>query len=216
MSIAGWRPMALTRFPARSILLASLGLLTAAPATPDGPSSHLNSPSPPPPEAAPGRFSLGPMFDSELLRDLPLGGDLWSVFETVESTAILNRISSGGMYTGEAGLMGVRGSSWTHASWRLGDLDITDSDRNTTPLLLVDPEALEEIVVNAGVMPADAGGTSPAVTLVPRRPGAAWHRAVQFDTVPTGLQQSYRRNKAPAIASYGSFGSGRFQLDGPL
>ena len=208
--------MALTRFPARSILLVSLGLLTAAPATPDGPSSHLPSPSPPPPEAAPGRFSLGPMFDSELLRDLPLGGDLWSVFETVESTAILNRMASGGMYTGEPGLMGVRGSSWTHASWRLGDLDITDPDRTGTPLLLVDPEALEEIVVTAGVMPADEGGTSPAVTLVPRRPGTAWHRAIQVDAVPTGLQQSYRRNKAPAIASYGSFGSGRFQLDGPL
>ena len=120
------------------------------------------------------------------------------------------------MYTGEPGLMGLRGSSWTHASWRLGDLDITDPDRSGTPLLLVDPEALEEITVTAGVMPADQGGTSPAVALGVRRPGSAWRRAVQIDAVPTGWQQYYRRNQAPAIASYASFGSGRFQLDGPL
>ncbi len=210
--------MALTRFPARSVVLLSLGVLSAAPATPDGPASHVSLPSPAiaPPEADPGRFSLGPLLDPELLRDLPLGGDVWSAFEIVESTAILNRMASGGMYTGEPGLMGVRGSSWTNASWRLGDLDITDPDRPGTPLLLVDPQALEEIVVSAGVMPAEQGGAGPAVSLALRRPGTAWHRAVQMDTVPAGLQQSYRRNKAPAIASYGSYGSGRFQLDGPL
>src|SRR6185295_6092398 len=133
----------------------------------------------------------------------------WSVFETVESTTILNRMANGGMYTGEPGLMGLRGSSWTHASWRLGDMDITDPDRSGTPLLLVDPEALEEIVVTAGVMPADQGGTSPSVRLGVRSPGRAWHRAVQLDGVPTGWQQYYRRNKAPAIASYASFGRGR-------
>lgn len=209
--------MALTRSPARSIVLLAFGVLTAATATPDGPSSRVPLPSPPAsPESNPDRFSLGPLLDPQLLRDLPLGGDLWSVFETVESTTILNRMANGGMYTGEPGLMGLRGSSWTHASWRLGDMDITDPDRSGTPLLLVDPEALEEIVVTAGVMPADQGGTSPAVRLGVRGPGAAWHRAVQLDTVPTGWQQYYRRNQAPAIASYASFGSGRFQLDGPV
>src|SRR5467141_442430 len=113
MSIAGWSPMALTRFPARSVVLLSLGLLSAAPATPDGPASHVSlpPPAPAPPEADPGRFSLGPLLDPELLRDLPLGGDVWSAFEIVESPAILNRMASGGMYTGEPGLMGVRGSS---------------------------------------------------------------------------------------------------------
>ena len=84
-------------------------------------------------------LSLGPDFDGDLLRGLPMSNGLWSMFETIESTAILDRMEGSGLYVGEAGLLGIRGSSWTQASWRLGDLDITDPDRTGTPLFFAEP-----------------------------------------------------------------------------
>lgn len=191
---------------------------TTADETPDLPTAST-TPAPGASPAVHSSFSLGPTFDAEILRDLPLGHTLWSAFETVDPTALVDRMENGGMYAGEPGLLGIRGSSWTQASWTLGDLDITDPDRTGTPLLLVDPEVLEAIEVAAGLMPADQGGAGPAVTLTVRRPGDSWRRVLQADVVPPGLQQANqatRTSGVPAIARYDSFSSGRFRLDGPL
>jgi hypothetical protein len=160
--------------------------------------------------------SLGPEFDRDLLRGLPMSNGVWSVFETIESTAILDRMEGAGLYVGEAGLMGIRGSSWTQASWRLGDLDITDPDRTGTPLFFADPEALEAVEISAGLRPADQKGIGPGVSLFVRRPGNVWRRSVQASQVPTSLQQSYQRTGAPAIAHFDSYASARFRIEGPL
>jgi len=151
-----------------------------------------------------------------LLASLPMSNGVWSIFETIESTAILDRIESSGLYVGEAGLMGVRGSSWTQASWLLGDLDITDPDRTGTPLYFADPEALAGVEIAAGLAPADIRGAGPGVRLLPRRPDAQWRKTIAISDAPTSLQQSYRREGAPAIAHLDSFSSARFQVNGPL
>ena len=103
------------------------GEAAAAP-TPDATPSPAAEPATPAP-ARPAPRSLGPAFKSDLLDRLPLGEGIWSVFETVEPTAILDRMGSAGLYVGEAGLVGIRGSSWTQSSWSIGDFDITDPDR---------------------------------------------------------------------------------------
>ncbi|HSB61455.1 MAG TPA: hypothetical protein VLI67_07030, partial [Vicinamibacteria bacterium] len=187
------------------------------PESPPAPApADLSSASTGAPSAVTPPFSLGPSFDADLLRDLPRAHGLWSPFETAEPTAIVDRLENGGMYVGEPGLLGIRGSSWTQASWRLGDFDITDPDRIGTPLLLVDPEALEAIETAALLMPAEEGGMGPAIRLVLRRPRDAWHRVIHADLVPPGLQQDSRASGAPAIARYAAFGSSRFRVDGPL
>jgi hypothetical protein len=197
----------------------------APPAAPSPePGAAVPSPSPdpspasgtaPPPARRSGR-SLGPEFGMDLLQGLPLSNGLWSVFETIESTAILDRMEGGGLYVGEAGLMGIRGSSWTQTSWRLGDMDITDPDRTGTPLFFADPEALEAVEISAGLRPADEKGGGPGISLSVRRPGHVWRKSVQASQIPTGLQQSFRRAGAPAIAHVDSYASGRFRVDGPL
>jgi hypothetical protein len=176
------------------------------------------TPDPTPPPLAEKRTprSLGPAFDADLLQRLPLGHGLWSVFETVEPTAILDRMDTGGLYLGEPGLMGIRGSSWTQASWTLGDLDITDPDRTGTPMFIADPETLDAIEVGAGLAPADERGAGPGVGLVVRRPGGTWHRMVQASAAPSSLQQDFQGGGAPVIAHLNSFASGRFRVDGPL
>ncbi len=178
--------------------------------------SPTPDPTPLPPAERRTPRSLGPAFDAELLEHLPLGHGLWSLFETVEPTALLDRMDTGGLYLGEPGLMGIRGSSWTQASWSLGDLDITDPDRTGTPMFIADTEALEAIDVAAGLAPADQRGAGPGVSLVVRRPGGAWHRMVQASDAPSWLQQSFQRGGAPVIAHLNSLAGGRFRVDGPL
>jgi hypothetical protein len=155
--------------------------------------------------------SLGATFDRRFLLDLP-GQGLWSLFETVESTAILDRMDGAGMYVGETGLLGIRGSSWTQASWIMGDLDITDPDRTGTPLFFADPDQIDVVEIAAGLSPAEHRGIGPAISLALRRPSDAWRRSVQLTGAPSGLQQG----RGESIARLQSFGSGRFHLTGPL
>src|SRR5712691_5795172 len=87
-----------------------------APSASSAPSPPATAPSPSPasapapepsPAPVPARLtrSLGRAFDSDLLNLLPMSDGIWSVFETIESTAILDRMESGGLYVGEPGLM---------------------------------------------------------------------------------------------------------------
>jgi hypothetical protein len=180
------------------------------------PSPAIVTAPPPLPLSARSDRSLGPDFDTDLLQGLPMSNGLWSLFETVESTAILDRMEGGGLYVGEAGLMGIRGSSWTQTSWRLGDLDITDPDRTGTPLFFAGPEALDAVEISAGLRPADQRGAGPGISLSVRRPGPVWHKSFQASHIPGELQQSFQRALAPAIAHVDSYASAAFRVDGPL
>ena len=66
---------------------AAAGTNAADPA-PAAAASPAPDPTPPPLSERPPARSLGPSFDSDLLSHLPLGHGLWSVFETVEPTAM--------------------------------------------------------------------------------------------------------------------------------
>jgi hypothetical protein len=185
----------------------------AAPSAPPSPAASAALP----PPATRSSQSLGQDFDVNLLQGLPMSTGVWSVFETIEPTAILDRMDTAGLYVGEAGLTGIRGSSWTQTSWALGDLDITDPDRTGTPLFFVNPDVLDAVEISAGLRPADQKGAGPGVSLSVMRPGAqVWHKSVQVSQVPSWLQQSFQRTGAPAIAHVGNYASGAFRVDGPL
>jgi hypothetical protein len=179
-----------------------------------------SSPDPPADNAAPAAStafpavlprSLGPTFDRQFLLDLP-GRGLWSLFETVESTAVLDRIDGGGLYVGEAALLGTRGSSWTRVSWTMGGLDITDPDQSGTPLFFAARDEVETVEIAAGLSPADRRGIGPDIHLLLRRPANAWRRTLQLTQAPSALQQT----RGASIARLDSFASGRFQVTGPL
>jgi len=162
-----------------------------------------------------GTAPLGRVFDLDVWLDLPLGHGVSSLLETVEATAITDRIDNGGLFTGEPGRLGIHGSSWTQVSYRFGDMDITDPAGLGTPLFLLDLGALRAVEVSTGLMPVEDGGPGAVVRLVPRRPGDAWHGALGAEVAPVGLQSATPAGP-PAIGRYGSFASGRFRLDGPL
>jgi hypothetical protein len=211
----------LTAFLARAAAgpgrLVAFAVLAGAVATfaDDVPEKQPPSPPAAAPVPPPERTSLGSTFESDALRDLPGAGDPWSLLETVDATAIVDRISNGGLYTGESSRLGVHGASWTQASYRLGDLEITDPDAIGTPLLFSNLGWLERVDLGSGLTGPDNPAPGPVVTLVPRLPGSAWRRTVEGNFVPTGLQSS-PPSGPPAIARFQSFASGHFGIDGPL
>jgi hypothetical protein len=157
----------------------------------------------------------GGSFDPELLRDIPSSGSPWSLLETVEATAILNRIENGGLYVGEAGLLGVHGSSWTQVTYRLGDLDITDPGRTGTPLFQPELFALQRVTLDSFLMPVEEAGPGATLSLLPRKPGTSWHGTLAADAVPVAWQAS-PANTPPPVARYDSFRRAQLLLEGPL
>src|SRR5258708_31505467 len=130
----------------------------------------------------------GATFDQELLRDIPSSGSPWSLLETVEATAILDRIENGGLYVGEAGLLGVHGSSWTQVTYRLGNLDITDPGRTGTPLLQPELFALQKVTLDSFLMPVEDAGPGATLRLFPRRPRTSRRGTLSAAAVPLSSQ----------------------------
>lgn len=169
----------------------------------------------PSPGAAPASSPVSVTYDGDAWADRPQGQWPWSLLETIDGSMLTDRIGNGGLYVGEAPLLGVHGSSWTQVSFRLGELDVTDPDRIGTPMFLPEAIAFSSANVATALMPVGVAGPGAAVQFLPRAGGDEWHGAISGDFVPIGLQSSVPLGP-PAIARYASFGRGRFRLGGPL
>ncbi len=156
--------------------------------------------------------AYGASFGAAPLRELPSGGGLWPLLETVEGSAVTDRIDAGGLYAGTPALLGAHGGSWTDTVYRLGELDATDPDRGGTPLFWPDTAALEGVQMDTALTPADSAGPGPVVVLEPRRPGSAWHGAAEA----TGAPASSRPAGPPPIARFASAADASLTADGPL
>ena len=140
----------------------------------------------------------GTRFDSTALRLLPQSGSIWGLIERADPLVVTERIEGGGAYP-EMQRIGASGASWTQTSYRLGEADITDPDPTGYPLLYPNLDALEAMnVITAGQTPDGSGGGT-AVTLVPRRPTAAWQQSFQFLGSPHGFQSVNVLPGAPSI-----------------
>ena len=157
----------------------------------------------------------GTRFDSTALRLLPQSGSIWGLIERADPLVVTERIEGGGAYP-EMQRIGASGASWTQTSYRLGEADITDPDPTGYPLLYPNLDALEAMnVITAGQTPDGYGGGT-AVTLVPRRPTAAWQRSFQFLGSPHGFQSVNVLPGAPSIGRLQSNASGSFVVSGPV
>ena len=106
-----------------------------------------------------------------LASKVPSSGNAWSLLETAEPAAILDRIDGAGLYLGEPGRFSMRGTSWTQNALLLDGVDITDSRRGGIPLVDPDVFALERMEAVSGLAPVEQGEPGVALTLVPRTPG---------------------------------------------
>jgi hypothetical protein len=150
------------------------------------------------------------------LRDLPSSRDIWSLLETAEPAAILDRMDGAGLYLGEPGRFSMRGASWTQNTILLDGLDVTDPLRGGTPLATPDNEALEAIDVTSALAPVEYGAPGVTLSLAPREPGVTWRGTAQVYGLSSGLQAQDPVGEAPSIARFDSLVDMSALGSGPL
>ena len=130
------------------------------------------------------RPPLGSTLTVDALADLPSGGNLFTLLDTVVPEVITDRVDTGGLSTGAASRIGAHGSSWTQTTFRLDGVDLTTSDGSGAPLLLPGIVAWDHVDVATGLMPIDVNAPGLAISLAPRRPAAQW--TSEFEGIATG------------------------------
>ena len=171
-------------------------------------SSRMDDPLP-----EPGGF--GTSFDADALRDLPSSRDAWSLLETAETSSIVDRLDSGGLWTGQAPRFSAHGGPFAQASFRLGAADVTDPFGSGAPLLLPDLGAVRAVDAVTALIPLEEAGSGPILVLLPPRPTTLWHGSLDAGATTSGLQASAPAGPPP-IARYDSWRRGAFSLAGPL
>ena len=164
------------------------------------------------------RFGLssGSRYGAGDLRDLPSSGNVWSLLETAEPAAIVDRMDGAGLYLGEPGRFSMRGSSWTQNGLVLDGHDITDPARGGVPLAYPGLDGLAAIGEISALAPVEHPAPGVTLSLVPRDPGPEWHGSARLGWLPSGLQTGGSASDPPAIARFGSWASGGFVAGGPL
>ena len=96
---------------------------------------------------------IGSAFDADVLRDLPLGGNIYALLETTQADVISDRFNSGGLNVGGSARLDGFLSSWSQTMFRIGDLNVSDPNGGGALLF---PEALpwRRVRVDTGLMPA--------------------------------------------------------------
>ncbi len=162
------------------------------------------------------RPPLGASITVDALGGLPSSANLFSLLDTVIPDVIADRIDTGGLSAGAAARVGAHGSTWTQTIFRVGDADITDPTGTGAPLLIPGVDQWEKVDVATGLMPIDVNAPGMAVSLVPRRPAAAWMRTFQFLGSPPALNAGSSSASPPAIARLNSWANADLFLSGPL
>jgi len=162
------------------------------------------------------RPPIGSTLTAGALADLPSGGNLFTLLDTVIPEVITDRVDTGGLYTGTASRIGAHGSSWTQAMFRLDGVDVTAPDGSGAPLLLPGIVAWDHVDVATGLMPIDINAPGLAVLLAPRRPAAQWTR--EFEGVATGpaLLAHTALTNPPPTARLDTAGYGSALVSGPI
>jgi len=156
------------------------------------------------------------VLSERLVRDLPSSGTAWSLLETTEPAAILDRIDGAGLYLGEPGRFSMRGTSWTQNAVLLDGVDLTDPLRGGTPLAWPETLRLERIEAVSGLAPVEQAQPGVGLALVSRAPARAWHAAVQGEALTESLQADTAGGEAPPVARFGSLGEAQGYLSGSL
>jgi TonB dependent receptor len=162
------------------------------------------------------RPPLGSTLTADALRDLPSGGNLFTLLDTVIPEVITDRVDTGGLNTGTASRIGAHGSSWTQPVFRLDGIDVTAPDGSGTPLLLPGVVAWDRVDVATGLMPIDVNAPGLAISLVPRRPTPEWTSEVEGIATGPALLAHTRLTDPPPTARLSSGAYGTAVLSGPL
>src|SRR6266571_7652502 len=162
------------------------------------------------------RPPLGSTLTVDALGDLPSGGNLFTLLDTVVPEVITDRVDTGGLTTGSAARIGAHGSSWTQAVFRLDGVDITSADGTGAPLLLPGIVAWDHVDVATGLMPIDINAPGLAISLAPRRPTAEWTREIEAVATGPALLAHTALTNPPPTARLNAAAYGSALISGPI
>lgn len=90
----------------------------------------------------------------QIIRDLPLGANEFSILETAQPEVIVDRFTSGGLNAGEPARASAFLALWSQTQYRVGDVSIS-SPVDGTPTLFPEVAWWDSVAVRTGAMPAD-------------------------------------------------------------
>jgi hypothetical protein len=154
-------------------------------------------------------------FDEPLIETLPADDALAAIVETTVAPLIVDRMSNGGLWPGEAALLGGQASSWRHASIMFDELDVTDPGRPGIPFLRPSQRSIAALAVTTSLLPASVGGPGPLLTLVPKSPSSMWTGGAELGVISPALQSDALR-AAPPIAKFDNHQDWTTHVGGPL
>ncbi len=147
--------MRLIRRTAIAVLLAVTALIIPASATAQ-PQVH---------GAVADIVPLGTVFSADVVRDLPLGDNVYALLETTQSEVISDRFNSGGLNVGGDSRAGGFLGSWSQTLFRIGDINVSDPLGRGSAMLFPDTTLWQNVNIATGLMPADINTPGLAVTL---------------------------------------------------
>lgn len=169
-------------------------------------------PSDDPPRALPPPFTT--TLATDLLRDLPLGGNIYSLLETVVPETIAERFNSGGLNAGApSGVAGFLHSA-SQTLFGAGEFDIA-SPLTGEPLLFPELAPWASVTAAAGLMPIAHPAPGLAVTLDPPLAGGRWAGVFEAFASGGGLIAAPRPGP-PATLRLQEWRSGRVALSAPI
>ena len=166
--------------------------------------------------SGPGERPIGSSFSQELLRELPLGFNVYSLLETTQSEVISDRFNSGGLNVGSDARVGGFLGSWTQTRFRIGDVEVSDPAGSGASLLFPDVTAFDGVRVATGLMPIDLNAPGLAVTLEPTRPGSVWQRSFFASGSGGGLIVGAPAGQPVPISRLHDFSHTSVSVSGPL
>ena len=158
---------------------------------------------------------VGATFTADILRDLPLGDNIYALLETTQADVIADQFNSAGLNTGGPSRLDGFLSSWSQTSFRLGDVNVSDPNGGGALLF---PEAMmwRRVRVDTGLMPADINTPGLAVTLEPRLPSTRWTGIITGAGSGGSLTADAPDDQPPPIARLEDYARGSALVEGPL
>lgn len=160
--------------------------------------------------------AIGTTIPADVIRDLPLGDNVYAALETMQPEVISDRFNSGGLnVAGDARVGGFLGS-WSQTRFRVGDLDVSDPSGSGASLLFPSLLFWDRLTVTTGLMPADLNTPGLAVTMQPLRPGRSWLRTVSGSGSGGSLAAGPPANQPPPVVRLNDWANGSALVSGPL
>jgi hypothetical protein len=161
------------------------------------------------------RVSAGVTFSGRMLGGAP-AQRISGLLDTAEPFVIVDRMDGGGLLTGQAGLVGSRGSSWTNLTMSFGDIEVIGPTQGGRSGLVPDVASIAAASVTTGAAPVDVATPGVDLTLVPKWPGSTPSGSVSAATTSGRMAGRNGEATAPSIYRLDSFSQVTGELGLPL